>query len=156
MTVLAAIRETYARQTRAAKVVVTISAVLLVVGMALAIGLIQIAPDHLSDRSLEKWTPIILVALASLCGPTIYFLPTWVASHRCHPDELVVLVINLCFGWMILGWLIALALALLPPLRMPQKISLPSIRLPASAELSFRVKVGGHGGDDPQKGPPPG
>jgi len=41
----------------------------------------------------------------------IYFLPTIVASNRSQQSS-TVFVINLFFGWTLIGWVIALAIAL--------------------------------------------
>lgn len=42
---------------------------------------------------------------------TLYFIPTIVA-HRTRHHFLLVFLINLFFGWSLLGWVIALVLAL--------------------------------------------
>jgi len=49
---------------------------------------------------------ITLLVLAAL-----YFLPTIVASHRGH-GIFVILMLNLLFGWTIIGWLAMLVWAL--------------------------------------------
>jgi uncharacterized membrane protein len=41
----------------------------------------------------------------------IYCFPTIVAGLRSHPSGGSVLVINLFFGWTLIGWVISLALA---------------------------------------------
>jgi RsiW-degrading membrane proteinase PrsW (M82 family) len=41
----------------------------------------------------------------------LYFLPTIVAQKRDRPNQNSVLVINLFLGWTLLGWVIALAMA---------------------------------------------
>jgi len=44
----------------------------------------------------------------------IYFLPTFIASKRNNHFSSV-LLINLFFGWSLVGWIIALAIALSSP-----------------------------------------
>ena len=48
---------------------------------------------------------IILIAAA------IYFLPTIIAMMRNHHQTGMVFVIDLFFGWSLIGWVIALAIA---------------------------------------------
>jgi uncharacterized membrane protein len=48
----------------------------------------------------------ILVIVAA-----IYFAPTWVAFNRGHHQRGMVAVINTFLGWTLLGWVIALAIA---------------------------------------------
>ncbi|MER6198722.1 superinfection immunity protein [Streptomyces sp. NPDC001586] len=40
-----------------------------------------------------------------------YFIPTAVAFGRGVPNKGSVLVVNLFFGWSVVGWVIALAMA---------------------------------------------
>jgi hypothetical protein len=41
-----------------------------------------------------------------------YFLPSFLAYQRKAPDQNTVAVINLLLGWTVIGWIVALALAL--------------------------------------------
>ena len=41
----------------------------------------------------------------------MYFLPTIVADSRKHNNNKTILIINLFFGWTILGWILTLAWA---------------------------------------------
>lgn len=47
---------------------------------------------------------VILVVLAGA-----YFLPSIVALQRNHQSAAPIFVINLCLGWTLLGWVVALA-----------------------------------------------
>lgn len=38
----------------------------------------------------------------------VYFLPAYIASRRGHQSEWAILALNLCLGWTVLGWLLAL------------------------------------------------
>lgn len=38
-----------------------------------------------------------------------YFLPTWVAFVRGHPNMVPIGIVNLVFGWTLLGYVICLA-----------------------------------------------
>ena len=39
----------------------------------------------------------------------LYFLPTLIAAVRRHTQETPIFIINLLFGWTIIGWVVALA-----------------------------------------------
>jgi len=41
----------------------------------------------------------------------LYFAPSWIAHHRHHRQRWPVYVVNLLLGWTLLGWLVALILA---------------------------------------------
>jgi hypothetical protein len=51
----------------------------------------------------------------------VYLLPTCVALVRRHPNLGMLATVNICFGWMLIGWGISLAGALFcrKPQRMP-------------------------------------
>ncbi len=46
-----------------------------------------------------------------------YFLPAIVASNRQRPDVMSIFIVNLFFGWTVIGWVLALAWAALPVAR---------------------------------------
>lgn len=46
-----------------------------------------------------------------LVGIVVYWIPTIVAVVRRVPNLGLVIIINLLFGWSIVGWLIALVVA---------------------------------------------
>jgi len=50
----------------------------------------------------------VLLLLAALAA---YLAPALVAAGRGHPDTLAIGVVNLAFGWTMLGWVVALAWA---------------------------------------------
>ncbi|MGC8460376.1 MAG: superinfection immunity protein [Candidatus Dormibacteria bacterium] len=52
-----------------------------------------------------------LTYIAGILGVVVYFLPTLIAVRR-HRSCLLVFLINLFFGWAVIGWIIALILAL--------------------------------------------
>lgn len=41
----------------------------------------------------------------------LYMLPTLFALARSHRNTAPILIVNLCFGWTILGWIVCLAWA---------------------------------------------
>lgn len=41
----------------------------------------------------------------------IYFLPSFIANHRSHPNENSIFIINLFLGCTFIGWVISLAWA---------------------------------------------
>jgi hypothetical protein len=52
------------------------------------------------------WT-VILAAL--------YLLPTYIAYRRNHDNRVPIMVINLFFGWSLIGWVACLAWSLTTP-----------------------------------------
>jgi hypothetical protein len=57
----------------------------------------------------HTYRPLFLFSVA-----TIYILPSVVASGLSHPHTASIIVINLGLGWTIIGWVGALAWAVLP------------------------------------------
>jgi Superinfection immunity protein len=59
------------------------------------------------------------VALGTLVGITfslaLLFLPTLVAKSRNHPNVLPIFLVNLLFGWTLVGWVISLVWACTRP-----------------------------------------
>ena len=51
-----------------------------------------------------------LVVVLVFAAP-IYFLPSLVARFRRHPNRRLIYAINLFLGWLFIGWILALALA---------------------------------------------
>lgn len=41
----------------------------------------------------------------------IYFLPSWVATRRHHPQKSAITTLNVLLGWTVLGWIAALVWA---------------------------------------------
>ena len=50
---------------------------------------------------------IVLVAVLY-----VHFLPTIIAYRRRHPSRTAILLLNLIFGWTLIGWVVALLWAL--------------------------------------------
>lgn len=51
-----------------------------------------------------------LICVSSFC---VYFLPSLIAFMRHHSDRVLIVVVNVFFGWSVLGWIIALGWSLL-------------------------------------------
>ena len=49
--------------------------------------------------------------IALICGVAMYFLPAIVAHHRRHVSSGAIFLVNLFFGWSIIGWIICFAWA---------------------------------------------
>ncbi|MDA8116310.1 MAG: superinfection immunity protein [Actinomycetota bacterium] len=52
-----------------------------------------------------------LVSGFGLLGLVLYFVPTIIALVRKVPNSVSVLVVNLFLGWSLIGWVVALAMA---------------------------------------------
>jgi threonine/homoserine/homoserine lactone efflux protein len=50
----------------------------------------------------------VLTVAAIFC---LYLLPTLIASQRKHKSAGSILVVNLCFGWTVLAWILCIAWA---------------------------------------------
>ena len=55
---------------------------------------------------------IVIILLIIIVGIWIYLLPTIIAYTRKRDAKATVLIINLFFGWSVIGWAIALYIAL--------------------------------------------
>jgi hypothetical protein len=51
------------------------------------------------------------MVLASFLSFCIYFSPTVVAMLHDHPRAGTIFLVNLCFGWTLLGWVVAMVWA---------------------------------------------
>ncbi|WP_019029033.1 superinfection immunity protein [Colwellia piezophila] len=54
---------------------------------------------------------IILIIVLVVFALWVYFIPAIVASKRNHRNAKAILILNLCLGWMFLGWVGALVWA---------------------------------------------
>ena len=45
----------------------------------------------------------------------LYLYPTLIATLRHHKNEAAIAIVNVLFGWTLLGWGVALAWAMKPP-----------------------------------------
>lgn len=50
----------------------------------------------------------IAVMIPILLGLGLYILPILVAIKRNHSNKVPVIMVSICFGWTILGWIVAL------------------------------------------------
>ena len=57
---------------------------------------------------------VALAAFLAFCAlmVVLYFIPTLVALMRGHPNAAPIVVVNVLFGWSLIGWGIALAWSL--------------------------------------------
>ncbi|OBV29109.1 hypothetical protein BKN38_06065 [Helicobacter sp. CLO-3] len=54
---------------------------------------------------------LAIFAFSFMVGIFIYFLPTFIAVMRNHKDKLLIFIINISFGWSVLGWIVALGIS---------------------------------------------
>jgi hypothetical protein len=54
----------------------------------------------------------MLGILVLICGVVWYFVPSLIAHNRRKKNTASIFVINLFFGWTLIGWVITLAWAL--------------------------------------------
>ena len=60
---------------------------------------------------LDNTTTVVLLILIV----AIYMLPTLIANARDHPRRRQITVVNILFGWTLIGWLIAFFWAAMGP-----------------------------------------
>lgn len=56
--------------------------------------------------------PVVMFAATVVAGLLLYFLPTLVANWRDVPKVSFISVTNLVLGWTVVGWVVALFMAL--------------------------------------------
>lgn len=49
------------------------------------------------------------LALFVLAFLSVYLLPTWIAFARHHRNRFPIFIVNLLCGWMLVGWVVAMA-----------------------------------------------
>lgn len=54
---------------------------------------------------------VLLFIIGVVLGAFIYFLPTYVAGKKDHSNFVIILIVNLLFGWTLLGWLVCIVWA---------------------------------------------
>ncbi len=52
------------------------------------------------------------MALYLLLGLSLYLLPTIIAYKKRHPSKRTIFIIDLVFGWSVIGWVLALVMCL--------------------------------------------
>jgi ABC-type branched-subunit amino acid transport system permease subunit len=89
---------------------------LIILAVGLACSLPQItASMPLLKSSGTNLGSIVLGFILFLCILFFYFLPTYTANKRNHPQKQPISIINLFLGWTLIGWVIALAWAYSAP-----------------------------------------
>jgi len=52
-------------------------------------------------------TDFIATIIVLLLFLTIYFIPSFMADHYDHRDKLGIVLLNLTWGWTLIGWVMA-------------------------------------------------
>ena len=60
----------------------------------------------------EDLAHVIAVLIFFMMGLAVYFMPTIIALARRHRQVDPISILNIFFGWTIIGWVICLALAM--------------------------------------------
>jgi hypothetical protein len=64
------------------------------------------------DKEAGAAAGVACYAVALVFGAILYFVPSYVAMRRGHPNLAPIFVVNLFLGWMLIGWVAALAWSL--------------------------------------------
>jgi hypothetical protein len=87
----------------------------------------------------DSWSAAILLYCVPLMLIFLYFLPTVAAIASGHPAFQSVFIINLFFGWTIIGWFVALSWTL----RRPDSAKNPGYRLTPFGAVPNRTPAEG-------------
>ncbi|NBW68314.1 MAG: superinfection immunity protein [Betaproteobacteria bacterium] len=90
---------------------------ILVVVLSLAMAL---------DAGMRPVWIFISALLIFIVGWAVYFVPSYIAIRKNHPDKLPIFVLNLCGGWLVVGWIAAIVWAVMaasPPKVQPTDIT---------------------------------
>ncbi len=68
---------------------------------------------HMPTMPFTEWFGGPFAFLWSLIGIAIYFIPTIIGIVRKKSNLLLIFLLNLLLGWTLIGWIVALILALL-------------------------------------------
>lgn len=68
-----------------------------------------------SNTKDPDWVGVILGVGVLIFAFYVYFLPAFVAKNRRHHNAGPIAIVNVFFGWTLLGWVIALAWAFSSP-----------------------------------------
>lgn len=60
------------------------------------------------ERIPKEYQSLAAIVIV-LCLLWAYLLPTWIAFLRGHPNTVPIGIINLVFGWTVLGYVVCLA-----------------------------------------------
>lgn len=56
-----------------------------------------------------------LSIISGIVGLVIYFIPSIVAFQKDRANKVTILLINIFLGWSLIGWIVALVMALKQP-----------------------------------------
>lgn len=73
----------------------------------------------MNDAKSSDWAGIILGFLIFAFAIYVYFMPSFIAKNRRHHNRNAIAILNLFFGWTLIGWVASLVWAFTspPPLR---------------------------------------
>ena len=113
---------------------ISFGAALLIAGFVAVVSgrLLRLAPEHsiwifivgfaflsslatVSIMPVDSWQADFLAIFAPLLLVFIYFLPSSAAVAARHPAFQSVFILNLLFGWTIIGWILAMTWTLRRP-----------------------------------------
>jgi hypothetical protein len=115
---------------------ISFGAALLIAGFVSIVSgrILKLAPEHciwifivgfaflsslatISITPADSWAADFLAIMAPLLLVFIYFLPSSAAVAARHPAFQGVFILNLLFGWTIIGWILAISWTLRRPQR---------------------------------------
>jgi len=105
-----------------------------ILGLALLGGLMVAATTHDHGWSDKFFYHGVLAAMVIL----VYFVPTAVAAAASHRSEQAIFILNLFFGWTLVGWLAALGWGVSAP-RADQQ---PAYRITPFGAVPARPQAG--------------
>lgn len=67
--------------------------------------------DEMMIQTMNFGVPMVYMWLLMVIAVALYFMPTIVAGYRHHNSLFLIVVLNILFGWTMLGWLLLLVWA---------------------------------------------
>jgi hypothetical protein len=67
--------------------------------------------NEMMIQTMNFGVPMIYMWLLMILAIALYFMPTIVAGYRHHSSLFLIVVLNILFGWTMLGWLLLLVWA---------------------------------------------
>lgn len=77
----------------------------------IALGVFLMVPSFVFAKEADVLGGTLCFFFTFLVGFAFYFLPSIIAAARSHPNMVPIVVVNLFLGWLLVGWVIALAWA---------------------------------------------
>ena len=108
--------------------------VILLLAMMLVLGRGGMSLDS------SPWTAAFFISAMAGLGLLVYFTPAIKAEQFNHPDKTPILILNLCLGWLLIPWVIALVWAYKKSPVQNSQVTPPDIESVPSDKSAMAIK----------------